>query len=152
MRGAHDIRAWGHWSRRHVCDAGARRKELRDGKTSQPGASVARVADDFEGFAAGQHIFTAGQPGDMMYVVKEGEVEVVVNGKIIDTVGPGGILGEMALIDKRPRSATAIAKTDCKLVSVNEQRFQRLVQQTPHFALQVMKIMAQRLRQMDAQA
>ncbi len=122
------------------------------GETSQPGVSGVRVADDFEAYAAGQPIFTAGQPGDTMYVVKEGEVEVVINGKVIDTVGPGGILGEMALIDKRPRSATAIAKTDCKLVSVNEQRFQRLVQQTPHFALQVMKVMAQRLRQMDAQA
>ena len=121
-------------------------------ETSQPGVSGVRVADDFEAYTAGQPIFTAGQPGDTMYVVKEGEVEVVINGKVIDTVGPGGILGEMALIDKRPRSATAIAKTDCKLVSVNEQRFQRLVQQTPHFALQVMKVMAQRLRQMDAQA
>jgi CRP/FNR family cyclic AMP-dependent transcriptional regulator len=116
-------------------------------ETSQPG-----VADDFEAYSAGQPIFTTGQSGDSMYVVKEGEIEIVINGKVIDTVGPGGILGEMALIDKRPRSATAIAKTDCKLVSVNEQRFQRLVQQTPHFALQVMKIMAQRLRQMDAQA
>jgi len=120
--------------------------------TSQPGVSVFRFADDFEGFSAGQHIFTAGQPGDTMYVVKEGEVEVVVNGKVLDTVGPGGILGEMALIDKQPRSATAVAKTDCKLVSVNEQRFQRLVQQTPHFAIQVMRVMAQRLRHMDAQA
>jgi CRP/FNR family transcriptional regulator, cyclic AMP receptor protein len=108
------------------------------------------VTDDFEAFSSGQHIFTAGQVGDVMYVVKEGEVEVVINDKVVDTVGPGGIFGEMALIDKRPRSATAIAKTDCKLVSVNEQRFQRLVQQTPHFALQVMKVMAQRLRQMDA--
>jgi CRP-like cAMP-binding protein len=58
----------------------------------------------------------------------------------------------MALIDKQPRSATAVAKTDCKLVSVNEERFQRLVKQTPHFAIQVMRVMAQRLRQMDAQA
>ncbi|HVO25305.1 MAG TPA: cyclic nucleotide-binding domain-containing protein [Candidatus Margulisiibacteriota bacterium] len=122
------------------------------GGTSQPGVTVFRFADDFEAFSAGQAIFSTGQPGEMMYVVKEGEVEVIINGKVIDTVGPGGIIGEMALIDKRPRSATAVAKTDCKLVSVNEQRFQRLVQQTPHFALQVMKIMAQRLRQMDAQA
>jgi CRP/FNR family cyclic AMP-dependent transcriptional regulator len=120
--------------------------------TSQPGVSVFRFADDFEAFSAGQHIFTAGQPGDVMYVVKEGEVDVVIKGKVVDTVGPGGLLGEMALIDKRPRSATAVAKTDCKLVSVDEQRFQRLVQQTPHFAIQVMKVMAQRLRQMDAQA
>ena len=120
--------------------------------TPQPDATVSRIADDFEGFSAGQHIFTAGQPGDTMYVVKEGEVEVLVNGKVVDTLGPGGILGEMALIDKQPRSATAVAKTDCKLVSVDEQRFQRLVKQTPHFAIQVMRVMAQRLRHMDSQA
>ncbi len=120
--------------------------------TSPTGVSVFRFADDFEAFSAGQNIFTAGESGDTMYVVKEGEVEVIVNGKVVDTVGPGGILGEMALIDKQPRSATAMAKTDCKLVSVNEQRFQRLVQQTPHFAIQVMRVMAQRLRQMDAPA
>lgn len=120
--------------------------------TSPSGVSVFRFADDFEEFSAGQNIFTAGQPGDTMYVVKEGEVDVVVNGKVVDTVGPSGILGEMALIDKQPRSATAVAKTDCKLVSVNEQRFQRLVQQTPHFAIQVMRVMAQRLRHMDTQA
>jgi CRP/FNR family cyclic AMP-dependent transcriptional regulator len=120
--------------------------------TSPTGVSVFRFADDFEAFSKGQDIFTAGQPGETMYVVKEGEVEVIVNGKVVDTVGPGGILGEMALIDKQPRSATATAKTDCKLVSVNEQRFQRLVQQTPHFAIQVMRVMAQRLRQMDAQS
>ena len=122
------------------------------GTTPQAGVTMFRAADDLEVFSAGQHIFTVGQPGDTMYVVKEGEVEVVVNGKVIDTIGPSGILGEMALIDKQPRSATAVAKTDCKLVSVNEQRFQRLVQQTPHFAIQVMRVMAQRLRQMDAQA
>jgi CRP-like cAMP-binding protein len=86
-----------------------------------------------------------------MYVVKEGTVDVLVGGRVVDTIGPGGILGEMALIDKQPRSATAVAKTDCKLVNVNEQRFQRLVQQTPHFALQVMRVMATRLRQMNAQ-
>ncbi len=120
--------------------------------TSQPGVSVFRLADEFEGFSAGQHIFTVGQAGDTMYVIKEGEVELVINGKVVDTLGPGGIFGEMALIDKRPRSATAVAKTDCKLVSINEQRFRHLVQQTPHFAIQVMRAMAQRLRHIDGQA
>lgn len=119
---------------------------------SQSGVSIFRFADDFESFTAGQTIFSAGEPGDMMYVVKDGDVDVVVGGKVLETVGTGGILGEMALIDKQPRSATAVAKTDCKLVSVDEQRFQRLVQQTPHFALQVMRVMARRIRQMDAQA
>jgi len=46
---------------------------------AQPGVTVVRLADDFEAFSAGQHIFTVGEPGDTMYVVKEGEVEVVIN-------------------------------------------------------------------------
>jgi CRP-like cAMP-binding protein len=52
----------------------------------------------------------------------------------------------MALIDNSPRSATAIAKTDCKVVPLDQRRFQFLVQETPFFALQVMTIMATRLR------
>jgi CRP-like cAMP-binding protein len=55
----------------------------------------------------------------------------------------------MALLDKTPRSATAVAKTDCKLVAVDERRFKFLVQQTPHFSLQLMRIIADRLRRMD---
>ncbi|HEU5100134.1 MAG TPA: Crp/Fnr family transcriptional regulator [Roseiflexaceae bacterium] len=60
--------------------------------------------------------------------------------------GPGGIVGEMALIDDRPRSATAVAATDCRLVPIDERRFTFLVQQTPMFALAVMRVMAERLR------
>jgi CRP-like cAMP-binding protein len=85
-----------------------------------------------------------------MYAVSEGEVDILVHGKVVETVGPGGILGEMALIDTKPRSATAIAQTDCKLVPISEKRFTFLIQQTPHFALQVMRVMAERLRRMDA--
>jgi len=110
-----------------------------------------RNATDYESFPAGQIIFQEGQPGEVMYAVSEGEVDILVHDKVIDTVGPGGIVGEMALIDTKPRSATAIAKTDCKLVPISEKRFTFLVQQTPNFALQVMRVMAYRLRHMDAQ-
>jgi CRP-like cAMP-binding protein len=102
-----------------------------------------------ESFSAGQTVFGEGQPGDKMYVVKEGEVELVAHGKILDTVGRGGIVGEMALIDKKYRSATAIAKTDCLLVPVDENHFTSLVQKSPGFALQVMRVLAERLRRMD---
>jgi CRP-like cAMP-binding protein len=112
--------------------------------------SLFRNATDCESFSAGQVIFQEGQPGDVMYAVSEGEVDILVRDKVIDTVGPGGILGEMALIDAKPRSATARARTDCKLVPISEKRFTFLVQQTPHFALQVMRVMADRLRRMDA--
>jgi CRP/FNR family cyclic AMP-dependent transcriptional regulator len=82
--------------------------------------------------------------------VKEGEVDIVVRDRVIDTLGPGGILGEMALIERKPRSATAIARTDCKLVPISEKRFIFLIQQAPLFALQVMRVMAERLRRMNA--
>ncbi|HEY8602002.1 MAG TPA: cyclic nucleotide-binding domain-containing protein [Thermomicrobiales bacterium] len=97
-------------------------------------------------FAAGQTIFSAGDPGDVMYVVSTGEAEVVIDGRAVETVGTGGIFGEMALIDAQPRSATVVAKTDCLLMSVDGQRFERLVSHHPRFALQMMRILTQRIR------
>jgi len=118
---------------------------------SQAGSYLVRFAGEQRAFTAGQVIFTAGSPGDVMYVVKEGEVEVLVRGRVIETIGPGGILGEMALIDRNPRSASALAKTDCQLVPIDEARFTYLIQQTPYFALEVMRVMARRLRHMDVE-
>ena len=65
---------------------------------------------------------------------------------LIRTVGKGGLVGEMALIDDSPRSADAVARTDCLLTPVDERRFLFLVHETPMFALQVMTVMAERLR------
>jgi CRP-like cAMP-binding protein len=81
-----------------------------------------------------------------MFMVKEGEVEIIKYDKVIDRVGPGGIFGEMALIDISPRSATATAKSDCILVPVDEYNFLFLVQHTPYFSLQVMRSLVERLR------
>lgn len=108
-----------------------------------------RNVEDFETYTAGQTIFEQGQDGDLMYVVKEGEVELVVNGMVVETLDPGDMFGEMALIEKQSRSATARAKTDCQLVPINEKRFTLLVAQTPYFALTVMRTMSERLRRMD---
>ena len=82
-----------------------------------------------------------------MYVVIEGEVEIRAKEKTIVTTGAGGIFGEMALIDDAPRSASAVAKTACKVVPIDKRRFNFLIQQTPFFALSVMRIMSDRLRQ-----
>ncbi len=98
-------------------------------------------------YEAGKVIFREGEPGDTMFIVIEGEVEIRVKDKAIDTTGAGGIVGEMAIVDKAPRSATAVAKTDCKVVPVNEKQFNFMVQETPHFAITVMRIMCNRLRQ-----
>ncbi len=103
----------------------------------------------FDSFTAGHIIFQEGQPGDLMYVVKEGEVDIFIHGQLVETVGPGGVVGEMALIDNNARSATAIAKTDCQLVALDEDRFNIFVHQIPFFSIQVMRVMAERLRHMN---
>jgi CRP/FNR family transcriptional regulator, cyclic AMP receptor protein len=118
--------------------------------TSEPGTALFRFATDTRVFSAGQTIFREGEAGDHLYVVQQGEVELRVHDRIVAVVGPSGILGEMALIDRKPRSATAVATIDSVLVPVDEAHFLRLVQQTPNFALQVMRVMADRLRKMDA--
>jgi CRP-like cAMP-binding protein len=106
-------------------------------------------SSDFQNFKAGETIFTEGDEGKMMYIIKQGEVEISVRGMVVETVKTGGIIGEMALIDPGPRSATTTAATDCQLVPINEQRFLFMVQQTPYFSLEVMKVMGNRLRNMN---
>jgi CRP-like cAMP-binding protein len=109
-----------------------------------------RNAENPQSVAAGEIIFSEGDIGDVMYVVVEGWVDLFVKGKLVEQLGAGGVFGEMALIDTGTRSATAVAKTVCKVVSINEKRFQFLVQQTPNFSLQLMRIIADRLRRMDS--
>jgi CRP/FNR family cyclic AMP-dependent transcriptional regulator len=97
-------------------------------------------------FEAGQIVFKEGDTGDFMYGVIEGEVEISYRGHVLDVVGEGGVVGEMALVGDHTRSATVIAKTDCKLAPVNHQHFLWLVHETPTFATQVMAVMAERIR------
>jgi CRP-like cAMP-binding protein len=94
-------------------------------------------------------LFESGEDGDHMYVVVKGEVDIQIGDSVVETAGPGDIVGEMALIDHSARSATAIAKTDCEVVPVDERRFLFLVQEHPLFAQHVMRVMANRLRRMS---
>lgn len=108
-----------------------------------------RFIQDAHTFARGEAIFREGDRGDGMYVVVDGRVQLRVRGKALEDIGPGAVLGEMALIDDAPRTASAIAKRDCRLVRIDAKRFRSLVQQTPDFALQIMAVMAKRLRRMN---
>jgi CRP/FNR family cyclic AMP-dependent transcriptional regulator len=99
-------------------------------------------------YAAGDVIFAEGDKGDTMYVVRTGEVTIEHSGRVMETLGGGGIFGEMALIDGSARSATARAKTDCEVAPINEKTFLFLVHETPFFAIAVMRTLADRLRRM----
>ena len=107
-------------------------------------------AKEAKKFKAGTTVFAEGTPGDVMYVILDGELEIRAGGKLIEVAKPGDVVGEMALIDTKARSATVVAKSACRLVPVNEKRFLVLVHETPIFALLVMRILADRLRRMTA--
>jgi CRP/FNR family transcriptional regulator, cyclic AMP receptor protein len=111
--------------------------------------NILRGEKDIRHFSAGQTVFAEGTPADGMYAVLDGEVDIVMEGKVRETVRQGGFFGELALLDDHPRSATAVARTNSIVAVVNAKRFETLVQQTPFFALQVMQVMAERLRRKD---
>jgi len=102
-----------------------------------------------ESFPPDHVVFRAGEPGDSMFAVLEGTVAIVIHGQTVEVVGAGGVFGEMALVEDRPRIATAVVGAAAKLVTIGRKRFRFLVQQNPYFALQLMKVMADRLRRMD---
>jgi len=103
---------------------------------------------DAELFTAGSTIFREGDVGESMFAVLDGAVDIVIRGQTVETVGSGGVFGEMALIEELPRLATVVVRIDARVVSIDRKRFMFLVQQNPFFALQLMTVMAQRLRRM----
>lgn len=94
-------------------------------------------------------IFEQGQVSDLMYVLVDGQVSLIHDGKELAALTSGTLFGEMAILGERPHYATAVAKTDCKLVTLDRKRFQFLIEQTPYFAIDVMTIMADRLQRMN---
>ena len=97
-------------------------------------------------YEKGKIIMVAGQAGALMYVVTEGRVGITIRGAVVDRVVPGGIFGEMALIDQSPRAANAVAEADCALLAINRNVFLNLVKSEPRFGIALLSAMAERLR------
>jgi len=97
-------------------------------------------------YKAGDVIFREGDPAKELFVIKSGNVEIRLGNRLLDTLPDRSIFGEMALIDHGPRSATAVAITDTVVVPVDEKQFLLMVSRTPYFALNVMRVLVQRLR------
>jgi CRP/FNR family cyclic AMP-dependent transcriptional regulator len=103
-----------------------------------------------ETYSAGETIFSAGETGDVMYSVVEGRVDIALSGDVLETVEEGGIVGEMAIVDHGPRSASAVARTEVKLTPIDAKRFELIIGHNPNIALLVMRAMTERLRAMNA--
>jgi CRP/FNR family cyclic AMP-dependent transcriptional regulator len=113
-------------------------------------AGLFRNEENIVTLRPGDVLFQKGDSGDCMYVVLSGELRVGDGNQIFEQLSAGGLVGEMALIDHAERAATVTAQTDCTLAKIDEKRFLFLTQQTPSFALNVMRVLSQRLRRMDA--
>ena len=104
-------------------------------------------APDIQTIPAGTVIFELDEVGDVMYGVIEGEVTLQVQGQVVETIRAGDVFGEGALVQIPPlRASTAVAKTDCRLAAVDASHFKFLVQETPLFALEVIRSLSTRLR------
>ena len=99
--------------------------------------------------AAGTTIFRVDDPPDCMYSLVEGEVDILIKDVLVDTIHAGGIFGEMAVIENDRRAATAVAKTDVKLVALDQKQFQELVQRSPAFAMRMMRVLSDRVRRLN---
>jgi CRP-like cAMP-binding protein len=98
----------------------------------------------------GQVLFAEGDPPTCMYIVRSGTLQIRSGSVVYEDVGPGGIVGEMCLVEKhQTRSATVYALRDSELVEIDEARFSSLIVQAPSFAIAVMKVLSRRLRVMD---
>ncbi|CAM9896353.1 unnamed protein product, partial [Phaeothamnion confervicola] len=84
--------------------------------------------------------------GARMYLLLDGEIGLMIKNKFFGVVKAGEIFGELAVIAGVPRSATAMAKSECKVLSLDEKQFHAALQKTPEFALMLMSSMGQRMR------
>ena len=112
-------------------------------------ASLVEVGATAHAFDLGQKVFKQDDAASHLYIVRTGRIQIVTYGTVLENVGPGGVFGEMALIDDTPRSAAAIAMEPTEVLELSRAQFLALIQETPEFALHIMAILANRIRKMN---
>ena len=106
---------------------------------------VAQLADDVE-VEAGELLIDQGRVGQECFVIESGQAEVFVGEEHLVTVGPGSMVGEMALIDRRPRTATVVATTSMALLAFDTKAFQKLLSEMPKAEERVHALLAARIK------
>ena len=99
---------------------------------------------------AGQNVLTQGAVGACMFVVTEGRIAISIDGRVIEHVGPGGIFGEMALVDRAGRAATATAETDSAWLLIARNDFLAMIRSKPAFGMALLRSMGERVQHIGA--
>jgi CRP/FNR family transcriptional regulator, cyclic AMP receptor protein len=124
-------------------DSGRRQRADIDMRTFARGAGATiRVA-------AGGNVFVKGDPGDCMYILQSGTIDMVIGDTVIETIGPNEALGFMSMIDEMPRSSTARAREACELSLIDARTFRFMVDEVPNFSTYIMRVLARRIRGMS---
>jgi CRP-like cAMP-binding protein len=110
-------------------------------------ASVARIVEEVE-LTAGQSLFHEGEPGDCLYIVVEGELRVHSRDRTLTRLGPGRVVGELALLDPEPRSASVAALSDALLFRIDKEPFEEVMADRPEIALGIIRTLTRRIRQL----
>ncbi len=96
---------------------------------------------------AGNVVVDQGDPGTHCFVIITGVASVYVRGEHVASLGPGSMVGEMALVDHRPRTATVVGDTDLELLRFDSQAFAKLLDEMPKASERVMALLKSRLAQ-----
>lgn len=106
---------------------------------------VAELAEEVEA-APGAVVIDQGRVGQECYVIIEGQAVVLAGDEVIATIGPGTMIGEMALVEHRPRTASVIAETPMKLIAFDTEHFATLLREMPKVQARVMEMLGARAK------
>ena len=106
------------------------------------------IADEFD-VRAGTVLTREGYREGFFFVIVSGSVRIEQGGRTVNVLGPGDYLGEIALLDGGPRTATAITETECRLLSLTYQMFHELLDASPEIRTAILESVGQRLRALD---
>ena len=112
---------------------------------------IGRASDEVN-VAAGRVLCDEGSMGHEFYLILEGQAAVRKAGRKVATLGPGQYFGEMALLDRGPRSATVVAETPMTILVIGQREFAAVLDEVPTMAHKLLGVMAARLREADARA
>lgn len=119
---------------------------LFQGMTNHSIDTIAGLADETT-FSVGDELVREGEPGDSFLVLVDGAAEVRQGGRTLRTLGPGEFLGEIALIDGGPRTATVVATDEIRALRVDRAGFSKLMNEFPVIRLDLVTALTHRLRQ-----
>jgi CRP/FNR family transcriptional regulator, cyclic AMP receptor protein len=138
-------------ARQGLTDERLARVPLFEGLSKRQLAQISSLMTCVE-LSAGKVLARQGEIGREFVILLDGEVEVARDGKVIAVRGPGDYVGEIALLDDRPRTATVTAKTDATIEVLNRAEFVSMLADAPELSSQILTTIARRLAELDSES